>query len=86
MSNIESNEKCEENNECLIDTNSDYEFEDQLDCNQIHINSLPYVVFEYILSHLSPYRELSDCKLVSKSWRMSVKCKSLSFIYDLINH
>ncbi len=79
MTNIGRSEKCDENNECMIDmidTNSnDLEFEDQLDCNQIHINSLPYVVFEYILSHLSPYRELSVCKLVSKSWRMSVKCK-----------
>ena len=38
----------------------------------VTIDDLPYVVFEYILSHLSPYKELIDCKLVSRSWRSSV--------------
>jgi hypothetical protein len=98
-SNIEENENSEEKNESNdIEFEDEFEdkfedefedkFEDELDCNQmdISINCLPYVVFEYILSHLSPYRELSDCKLVSKSWRMSVKCKFFSFIYHLINH
>ena len=62
----------------------DSEFEDNVFCDdksvdilngqtsETSIDDLPYVVFEYILSHLSPYKELIDCKLVSKSWRLSV--------------
>ena len=41
----------------------------------VNINHLPQVVFEYILSHLSPYKDLLDCKLVSKTWELYVKCK-----------
>lgn len=60
-------------NELLININrSDGEDEDKIDCNRLTIDDLPYVVFEYILSHLSPYNDLLECKLVSKSWKMSV--------------
>ena len=51
----------------------------------VHINHLPQVVFEYILSHLSPYKDLSYCKLVSKSWDVYVKCKLVyvNFLFQL---
>ncbi|XP_054159247.1 F-box only protein 42-like [Oppia nitens] len=36
------------------------------------VDDIPQVVLEYILSYLSPYRQLIDCKLVSKTWRSAV--------------
>lgn len=44
----------------------------ETNATDVTIDDLPYVVFEYILSHLSPYKELIDCKLVSSSWRSAV--------------
>ena len=52
----------------------------------VSIEDLPEVVFEYILSQLSPYRQLIDCKLVSKSWRLCViGIQSIHHFLDLIN-
>lgn len=53
------------------------DYEEERDGSETHITDLPYVVFEYILSQLSPYRDLIECKLVSKWWRMSVKSELL---------
>jgi hypothetical protein len=71
------------------------EFEDNMFCedksvdtfngqtSETSIDDLPYVVFEYILSHLSPYKELIDCKLVSKSWRSSVIGIQINYFIEI---
>ncbi|CAG2115625.1 unnamed protein product, partial [Medioppia subpectinata] len=50
----------------------------------VSVDDLPEVVFEYILSQLSPYRQLDDCKLVSKWWRFCVRETILKLKRDLV--
>lgn len=50
----------------------------------MHINDLPAEVLRYILSHLSPYGDLPNCKLVCKYWYESVAGKLLIQFFDNI--
>ena len=40
--------------------------------NAVNINDLPEVVLEFILSHLSQYKDSFDCRLVCKRWKQAV--------------
>lgn len=46
------------------------------------IHALPEVVFEYILSQVSPYNDHLACRLVSKAWNEGIKCKSILSIQN----
>lgn len=39
------------------------------------MDDLPEEVLEFILSLISPYKDLHDCMLVSKKWRRCVLSK-----------
>ena len=58
-----------------MDVEDDPQNASSMERSSSSINDLPDEVLEYILSLISPYKDMKECMLVCRRWLQSVKSK-----------